>query len=132
MTRRPPISTRTDTLFPSTTLFRSDRGLLSLAASVEQPSEHPLAHAIVVAAAEKGEIAPAEDFDSRTGLGVSANVGGRSVVVGNKAQMKRVGVDQSTLSLTADARRRHGACVMLLAMDGNPVCTLPPPAPILA
>src|SRR3546814_9143945 len=91
MTRRPPISTRTDTLFPSTTLFRSDRELLSLAASVEQPSEHPLAHAIVVAAAEKGEIAPAEDFDSQTGLGVSANVGGRSVVVGNKAQMKRVG-----------------------------------------
>src|SRR3546814_9672 len=84
----------------------ADRELLSLAASVEQPSEHPLAHAIVVAAAEKGEIAPAEDFDSQTGLGVSANVGGRSVVVGNKAQMKRVGVVPSTLSVTADERDR--------------------------
>src|SRR3546814_1361130 len=119
MTRRPPISTRTDTLFPSTTLFRSDRGLLSLAASVEQPSEHPLAHAIVVAAAEKGEIAPAADFDSQTGLGVSANVGGRSVVVGNKAQMKRVGVDPSPLPVTPDERRRNGAAVMFVAVDGK-------------
>src|SRR3546814_6388886 len=59
------------------------------------------------------------DFDSQTGLGVSANVGGRSVVVGNKAQMKRVGVDPSPLSVTADERRRNGAGVMFVAVDGK-------------
>ena len=97
----------------------SDRELLSLAAAVERHSEHPLAHAIVTAAAEKGEIAPAEDFDSQTGLGVSAKVDGRSVVVGNKAQMERVGVDPSPLAATADERRRNGAGVMFVAVDNK-------------
>lgn len=97
----------------------SDRELLSLAAAVERHSEHPLAHAIVTAAAEKGEIAPAEAFDSQTGLGVSAKVSGRSVVVGSKAQMARVGVDASPLAATADERRRNGAGVMFVAVDGK-------------
>jgi P-type Cu+ transporter len=97
----------------------SDRELLSLAASVERHSEHPLAHAIVMAATEKGHIAPADDFDSQTGLGVSARVGGRVVVVGNKAQMERVGVDPTPLSAAADERRQGGAGVMFVAVDGR-------------
>jgi Cu+-exporting ATPase len=97
----------------------SDRELLSLAAAVERHSEHPLAHAIVTAAAEKGEINPAEDFDSQTGLGVSATVDGRAVVIGNGAQMERVGIDPSGFAATADERRRNGAGVMFVAVDGR-------------
>src|SRR3546814_7471165 len=64
MIRRPPRSTRTDTLFPYTTLFRS------LAASVERASEHPLALAIVAAAKDRGIPVPeVSDFDSPTGKG---------------------------------------------------------------
>jgi Cu+-exporting ATPase len=98
----------------------AERDLLSLAASVEQQSEHPLAQAIVAAAAESGaRIAPAEDFQSQTGLGVSARVEGREVVIGNAAQMRRIGVDPAPLKALADARRREGAGIMLAAVDGR-------------
>lgn len=61
----------------------------------------------------------AEDFASQTGLGVSANVGGRTVVVGSAAQMKRVGADPSPLEEVADRHRRDGAGVMLVAVAGR-------------
>ncbi|HWH17480.1 MAG TPA: heavy metal translocating P-type ATPase, partial [Allosphingosinicella sp.] len=98
----------------------SEQDLLSLAAAVERHSEHPLAHAIVAAAADAGgAIPPAGGFASETGLGVSATVDGRSVVIGNAAQMQRVGADPSPLAAAADARRDEGAGVMLVAVDGQ-------------
>lgn len=98
----------------------SEAELLELAAVVEAQSEHPLAHAIVTAAAARGlTMTRAEDFASQTGLGVSANVGGRTVVVGNAAQMKRVGADPSPLEEVADRHRRDGAGVMLVAVAGR-------------
>ncbi len=57
--------------------------LLSLAASAEAPSEHPLARAIVAAAqARRLALAPALDFRAEIGAGVSALVDGRRVWVG--------------------------------------------------
>ena len=57
--------------------------LLALAASAEQPSEHPLARALVTAARERQlALAPAADFHAEAGLGVSARVAGRLVRVG--------------------------------------------------
>ena len=57
--------------------------VLSLAASAERHSEHPLGKAIVVAAQEKGlTVQEPERFAAQTGLGVRARVGGRQVVVG--------------------------------------------------
>jgi len=57
--------------------------LLTLAAGAERPSEHPLARAIVAAAASRGlTIGHAEDFTSTPGRGVSATVTGRQVRVG--------------------------------------------------
>lgn len=58
--------------------------LLSLAASVERASEHPLAEAIV-REAEKRKITPAlvVDFDSPTGKGALGIVEGRRVLLGN-------------------------------------------------
>ena len=97
----------------------SDRELLSLAAAVERHSEHPLAHAIVTAASGKGDVSPAADFESQTGLGVSGTVDGRSVVIGNAAQMERVGADPAPLAEAADSRRRDGAGVMFVAVDGR-------------
>ena len=94
--------------------------LLALVAAVEARSEHPLAHALVNAAAER-RLAPGEpqDFEVQVGMGVSAMVSGRAVVVGNAAQMARAEVDVATLLATAETRSREGAGVMFAAIDGK-------------
>src|SRR3546814_6792240 len=59
----------------------AEDALLALAAAVEARSEHPLAHAIAVAAEERTlSIGRVEDFASQTGQGVSALVDDRDVV----------------------------------------------------
>ena len=94
--------------------------LLALTAAVEARSEHPLAHAIVTAANErKLELGEPKDFEVQVGLGVSAKVGDRTIVIGNAAQMDRVKIDANPLSDAAEAKRREGAGVMLIAIDGN-------------
>jgi P-type Cu+ transporter len=96
-----------------------ENDMLALAAAVEGQSEHPLAHAIVVAAKERGlQLGTVADFASQTGMGVSATVGGRSVVIGNAAQMNRVGADPKPLDTAADRHRSEGAGVILIAIDG--------------
>jgi len=63
--------------------------LLSLAASVEQGSEHPLAGAILAAAKARNlNIPKAESFQSLPGKGAKALVNGRTVLVGNHAMFR--------------------------------------------
>ena len=94
--------------------------LIAAAAAVESRSEHPLARAIVEAAeARRLELVPVEDFESQTGLGISGRVGGRAVVVGNAAQMQRVGIDPAALDEAAERHRSEGAGVMLVAIEGR-------------
>ena len=98
----------------------AENDLLALAAAVEARSEHPLAQAVVKGAAERGlTLAPAEDFASETGSGVSAHVSSRKVAVGNAAMMQALGADPAPLDASADAHRRQGAGVMLVAIDGQ-------------
>ena len=94
--------------------------LLALTAAVEARSEHPLAHAIVSAANErKLKLGEPDNFEVQVGAGISAQVDGRAVVIGNAAQMQRIGVDPAPLNDAAEARRREGAGVMLVAVDGK-------------
>jgi heavy metal translocating P-type ATPase len=98
----------------------SEDDLLSFAASLEQPSEHPLAHAVVVAAKEKGlTIFKAEDFDSPTGKGVVGKVGGRAVALGNIKMMTELKIDVSHLEKQGDELRQDGATVIFAAVDGK-------------
>lgn len=93
---------------------------LALTAAVEARSEHPLAHAIVSAANErKLTLGEPENFEVQVGAGISATVGGRAVIIGNAAQMQRIGVDPAPLKDAAESRRREGAGVMLIAVDGK-------------
>lgn len=104
----------------STGDFHRDE-LLGIAASLEQGSEHPLAHAIMVAAKEKSlPLQSAENFDSPTGKGVIGTVGGREVALGNATLMKDNAVDVSELASQADQLRGEGATVIFLAIDGKP------------
>ena len=97
----------------------ADDDLLRLVASVEARSEHPLAHAIVTAANDRNlTLAEPEGFEVQVGAGISAKVDGRTVVVGNAAQMQSIGVDPQPLFEASEAKRREGAGVMLVAVDG--------------
>ena len=98
----------------------AEDALLRLVASVEARSEHPLAHAIVTAAEERNlALAEPEGFQVQVGAGISANVEGRNVVIGNTTQMQNIGVDPQPLFDVSEARRREGAGVMLVAIDGT-------------
>src|SRR6266571_4115484 len=71
--------------------------LLRLAASLEQASEHPLASAIVNAAAEKHlPLSNPADFTYIPGKGVQGTVDGKRVAVGNSSFMTEVGDDASS------------------------------------
>jgi len=72
-------------------------GLLWLAASAENPSEHPLARAIVDAARGKGvELAEVTDFRATSGGGVEGRVFGDKVVVGTEKFLREMGVQGTT------------------------------------
>ena len=97
----------------------ADDDLLRLVASVEARSEHPLAHAIVTAAKDRNlTLAEPEGFEVQVGAGISAKVDARTVVVGNAAQMQSIGVDPQPLFEASETKRREGAGVMLVAVDG--------------
>jgi len=94
--------------------------LLALSASLEQGSEHPLAHAIVMAAKDKGlDLSQAEDFNSPTGKGVIGKIKGQNVALGNVMLMEEKSIDVSALSVQADELRSDGATVIFIAVDGK-------------
>lgn len=95
--------------------------LLTLAASLERSSEHPLAAAIVASAKERGvPVQDVADFGSVTGKGVVGTVGGRTVSLGNAAMMRDQGVALGDLETRADDLRREGATALFAAIDGQP------------
>jgi Cu+-exporting ATPase len=98
----------------------SEADLLSVAASLERGSEHPLAAAIVAGAKERGTSAAiAEEFRSVTGKGVTGRVGGRSVALGNSKLFEDLHVDPGELAEKAESFRRDGQTVMFVAIDGR-------------
>ncbi len=99
----------------------TEADLLSVAASLEQSSEHPIARAIVMAAQERGiPLASVDGFESITGQGVRGNVEGRAVAIGNDALM---GAVRATVPPEAQAEasniRGRGASVFYVAVDGH-------------
>ncbi len=94
--------------------------VLRLAAAVEKASEHPLASAIVAAAAARG-LAPGEahDFRAVPGKGVVGRVDGRDVALGNAALMDELGIESAALRARAEALRGEGGTAVLLAVDGR-------------
>lgn len=94
--------------------------LLSLAASLEQASEHPLANAIVAGAkARNASLSAVSDFQSVTGKGAKGRVAGRGIAVGNRALLEDLGAPLESAQENADALRRNGQTVMYIAVDGK-------------
>ncbi|PCJ88853.1 MAG: copper-translocating P-type ATPase [Thiotrichaceae bacterium] len=94
--------------------------ILRLAASLERASEHPLAEAIVQGAEARNiTLASTLDFESITGKGVTGNVGGHRVALGNIKLLQSLSIEVGQLPEQADLRRAGGQTVMLLAIDGK-------------
>jgi Cu+-exporting ATPase len=97
-----------------------ERELLTLAASLERGSEHPLAAAIVAGAEQRAvALASAEAFDSITGKGITGRVHGRAVAVGNRALLDSLGIDTAALTDRAESLRGDGQTAMFVAVDGQ-------------
>ncbi|MDB5735395.1 MAG: copper-translocating P-type ATPase, partial [Alphaproteobacteria bacterium] len=94
--------------------------VLSLAASLERSSEHPLAAAILAAAKDRNVgLDDVADFRSVTGKGITGTVGGKRVAVGTVQLLTELNVSTGTLDARADALRRDGATAMFVAVDGH-------------
>ncbi|HWQ87294.1 copper-translocating P-type ATPase [Brevundimonas sp.] len=109
---------------PSVTVIRSAPGveeaeLLRLSASLERSSEHPLAGAIVRAAADRNlTLSQTTEFDSPVGRGATGVVDGRRVTLGNARYLRETGVDVAALEVEAGALRTDGATAIFVAIDG--------------
>ncbi len=96
--------------------------ILRWAASAERGSEHPLGAAIVRAATEAGLVLsePAA-FEARAGQGVTAQVEGHQVVLGNLRLMERERVELNGLREKAERLQAEARTAMWLAVDGQAV-----------
>jgi Cu+-exporting ATPase len=95
---------------PRVVSVKAEDETLRLVASVERASEHPLGHAIVEAAQERGlKLAEVTEFRSETGHGVSGKVEGRTVNISNSGNAPEV-----------EGFRREGQTVVFITLDGQP------------
>ncbi|KAA0116327.1 copper-translocating P-type ATPase [Streptococcus sanguinis] len=95
---------------------RSD--LLQLIASAEQHSEHPLAQAILEAAQqEELDLLPVSYFEAIVGRGLSAQVEGKHLLVGNESLMKEKNIDSSAFQEQLLELSKEGKTAMFVAID---------------
>ncbi len=98
----------------------TDGELLSLAAAVENESEHPLAHAVARHAARVGvPRLAATEFRNIPGHGAAADVDGRRVLVGNRRLMEMEEIDLGWLGQRRDELAAAGRTAVLVAVDGK-------------
>ena len=96
------------------------RAALQVMASVEQGSDHPIARAIVMAAAEEGlDLLPIQDGQTYAGLGLSAHVAGEEVILGTERFMRERGIDVKEYHGSAEALASQGKSVIFAARAGQ-------------
>ncbi len=99
---------------------RDENDLIRLVASLERGSEHPLAAAIVGGAEERGiPLGQVKNFDSMTGKGVTGEVDGKQLALGNASLFESLGLTLGPLGDRAESLRKEGQTVMLVAVDGK-------------
>lgn len=110
-----------------------EHDVLSLTASLEKSSEHPLAEAIVAGAEErKAKLTPVSDFESVTGMGVQGTVQNRKVLAGNRKLLEKNGIESADLVSIAKELQLKGHGAMLVAIDGKPAGVIAVKDPIKA
>ncbi len=98
---------------------------LALAAAAESGSEHPIAGAILRAAAGRGlALAPASGVTALAGFGLQAQVGGQRVLLGAERLMAREGITLGDLPALAAQEAARGRTPLYLAADGQALALL--------
>ncbi|EQA3578296.1 heavy metal translocating P-type ATPase, partial [Enterococcus faecalis] len=98
----------------------SEAELLTLAASAEQGSEHPLGEAIVGAAKERQlPLVEGSDFSAIPGHGIRVTINERVLLLGNIKLMKEEAIELSTFVQQADRLAEEGKTPMFVAKDGS-------------
>lgn len=96
----------------------SEEELLAQAAALEAHSDHPLARAIVDAAAEHGiQVAPAEQFQIAQGKGASGRIGGEAFWLGSHRYLEERGQETPALHEQLDAMSGEGRSVVVVGND---------------
>jgi Cu2+-exporting ATPase len=108
-----------------TSVDGDDDRVLALAAAAEGESEHPLARAIVAAAADRGALLQGRDFRASPGRGVEASVDGVQVAVGGPALLReRALPSPPQLTDVLVSWQRRGAAVLHVVREGTIVGAL--------
>ena len=95
-----------------------EKPLLSLAASLEKSSEHPLAKA-VIAAAEDLPLSETDDFEALPGHGLRASLDGKELLGGSLSFLAAKGLADASVSAQANALAEEGKTPLLFALDGK-------------
>ena len=103
----------------------SENALLTLIASAESGSEHPLGRAFVQLAGDRGlHLKQPNDFKALRGMGISAEIDGVRVLVGNSKLMHAMNIEVGDESETMERLEQQAKTAMLVAYDGQIVGTV--------
>ncbi len=96
-----------------------ERTLLSMAASIEQNSEHPLARAIVdYVKGQDGKLVSVDDFQSVTGGGVRGKIDGKTILLGKQKFIESAGINlPEELKNKADGLQEKAITVIWVVVD---------------
>ncbi len=110
--------------------------LLCVAASLEKPSEHPLADAILTEAEERNiPLAPIQNFEALSGRGVRGTLHGIPVLAGNRAMLEEAGISLESFGDRGEALAQGGKTPLYFAEHGKVlgiVAVADPPKPTSA
>ena len=97
----------------------SEEYVLSLAASLESGSEHPLAQSIVASAKERGiTVESVQSFKAIAGHGVSGTVGERELLFGNERLMNKHGIELGDYIAKSQGMAARAQTPMYFSIDG--------------
>lgn len=102
-----------------TDIIGDETEVLGLAASLEEASQHPLAEAIVKRSSEAGlEIQTVENFQALHGKGVSGQINGNQVLLGNAKMLDGMNIS-STYQEKLEELEKEAKTVVFLAVDNE-------------
>ena len=114
----------------------TEEELLCVAASLEKPSEHPLAEAILTEAEKRNiPLAPIQDFQALSGRGVRGTLHGAPVLAGNRAMLEEAGISLQGFGDRGEALAQNGKTPLYFAEHGKVlgiVAVADPPKPTSA
>jgi Cu+-exporting ATPase len=107
-------------VIPAAGRLRTQEELLSLTASAEKGSEHPLGRAIVAEAEKRGiSLLPPKEFKASKGLGVRAGINGQEVFVGKPQWFAEMGLDLDDLKDEISRLQGQGKTVIVVAVGSR-------------